>query len=111
MRVRKQLEFDRVWRGPLFAADHVLVIKAARTGPANPARLGLSVGRKHGNAVIRNRWKRLIREAFRRNAARLPTGFDFVIRPQDGARQMLADVDAALVRLVDRIARKATNKK
>lgn len=50
-----------------------------------PTRLGLSVSRKVGGAVCRNRWKRLIREAFRQSRATLPPGLDLVVRPKRGA--------------------------
>lgn len=43
------------------------------------SRLGVSVGKQHGNAVVRNRLKRLIREVFRQNQHRIPTGFDYVL--------------------------------
>jgi ribonuclease P protein component len=43
------------------------------------SRLGLSIGRKTGNAVVRNRWKRVIREAFRLNRHRLLEDWDLVI--------------------------------
>lgn len=46
------------------------------------SRLGLSVSRKVGNSPIRNRWKRLIREAFRRHQQIIPTGYDFIVIPQ-----------------------------
>ena len=54
---------------------------------AQPARLGLSVSSRIGNAVIRNRWKRRLREAFRQVRARaaLPAGNDFVIVVRSGA--------------------------
>ena len=43
------------------------------------SRLGLTVSRKAGNAVRRNRWKRRLREVFRRNKPALPIGYDFVV--------------------------------
>ena len=61
-RIRKQADFDRVYQARIYAADDVLVINGGANGLEH-ARLGLSVSRKVGNAVTRNRWKRLIREA------------------------------------------------
>jgi len=45
----------------------------------NYPRLGVSVGRSCGSAVVRTRLKRLMREAFRRNQDKIPAGFDYLL--------------------------------
>lgn len=106
-RVRKQADFDRVHRSQAYAADDTLVLRGSPNGLKH-ARLGLSVSRKVGNAVARNRWKRLIREAFRVSKAKIPSGMDFVARPRKGAVPSLAAIKASLPRLCRRVARRAT---
>jgi ribonuclease P protein component len=55
-----------------------LTLYMARNG-CEYSRLGVSVGKSSGNAVVRNRFKRLIREAFRQNQHQIPAGFDYVL--------------------------------
>ena len=104
-RIRSPAEFDRVYAAKLFAADDVLVVNACANGLPHP-RLGLSVSKKVGNAVARNRWKRLIREAFRLSRGELPLGIDLVVRPQKGSRPELAAILRSLPALARRIARR-----
>ena len=105
LRLRKQAEFDRVYKARLFAADDVLIVNGCLSDLPHP-RLGLSVSRKVGKAVVRNRWKRLIREAFRLSKTQLPPGLDLVVRPQKGAEPDFHAIARSLPALAQRILRK-----
>lgn len=105
MRLRHQADFDRVHRGNAYAADGILVVRAS-CNDMTVSRLGVSLSRKAGNAVVRNRWKRLIREAFRLQQPALPTGLDLVVRPRRGATPNYAAVARSIRQLSDRVARR-----
>ena len=78
-RLSRSAEFDRVYReGKSHAGPHLVVYSFPREDE-DPARLGLSVGRKVGGAVERNRVKRMLRDAFWGLADGLPGGHDFVV--------------------------------
>lgn len=102
-RLRRPAEFDTVFRRRRSASDEIIVVYGCENGLEH-ARLGLSVSRKVGGAVVRNRWKRLIREAFRINRTNLPAGLDLVVVPRSGAKPSLAALCQSLPRLANRIA-------
>jgi ribonuclease P protein component len=86
-RLSRSGEFERVYReGRSHASRYLVVYAFPRAEDGTDARLGVSVGRKLGGAVERNRIKRLLREAFWANAESLRPGHDFVIvaRPDAG---------------------------
>jgi ribonuclease P protein component len=86
-RLSRSGEFERVYReGRSHASRHLVVYAFPRQDGDGVPRLGVSVGRKLGGAVERNRVKRLLREAFWATAEELGEGHDFVIvaRPAAG---------------------------
>ena len=71
-------QFRFVLAKRLNARDELLLLFARENGLDYP-RLGISIGKSCGNAVVRNRLKRLLREAFRQNKHLIAPGFDFVV--------------------------------
>jgi len=102
MRVRCRHDFDDAFRHGFRASDDRLTVWARLNGLPH-SRLGIVVGRKYGGAVQRNRLKRLLREAFRLNRARLPAGMDLICAPRAGRRISLAELVESLTRLAAKL--------
>jgi ribonuclease P protein component len=104
-RLLSSVEFRRVYAGKIFAADDTLVLNAI-ANDLGRVRLGLAVSKKVGNAVVRNRWKRRIREAFRLQQHDLAVGMDIVVRPRKGA---VCD-STAIAKSISKLIRRASKK-
>ena len=81
-------DFDRIYRHPARRERSPRFQVLARPHGRERTRWGISVKTRLGNAVVRNRVKRRLREMLR--AAALPAGWDFVVQPRD-ARVATAD--------------------
>ena len=73
---------------------HLLAIARKRSDPALSGRLGLTVTKKVGNAVVRNRIKRMLREWMRLHGW-VPTGWDLVLVAKDSAARQVHPEDFA----------------
>jgi len=98
-RLRHKPQFDLLYReGRRLSDGNFLLVVRPNTLPH--ARLGLSIAAKTvGNAVNRNRVKRVLRESFRKNIHRLP-GVDIVVNARPAAR---AAANPALARSIEQL--------
>lgn len=106
-RLSRSAEFERVYRQGRSTANRYLVLYTFPNPSSERARLGLSVSRKVGGAVDRNRVKRLLREAFAVAERELGGEQDIVVvaRPEIrelAEREGLEGVSVALGELIDR---------
>ena len=105
MRIHSRKDFDDLFHRGKVIVDQVLVIHG-RPAPAR-GRIGISISKRVGHSPFRNRWKRLIREAYRRLACRSPefSRLDLVVRPRRGAVPTYAAIERSLNSLSSRLDR------
>lgn len=75
-RLRKRWEFEALKHNGESVQNHLFIFNYAQNSTIQAPRLGITVTRKTGNAVVRNRIKRLVRETFRKNRHKLTHNYD-----------------------------------
>ncbi|MEM9488618.1 MAG: ribonuclease P protein component [Myxococcota bacterium] len=115
MRLRRRRDFLAVQQsGTAIHGKHFLAVVAryaTQPGNSSSGRVGITVSKKVGNAVVRNRIKRLVREYARHNANAF-AGWDVVIIAKRGAAGLTGygAVHDALEPLCKRIGRRGRSK-
>ena len=109
-RLKKGSDFEQVYSRRLSIADERLVVYAQPNG-LGLSRLGLSVGKKLGGAVQRNRYKRTLREAFRLTQHELPAGYDYILIPRPETQASTRLYAESLVHLCRKLQRRHQRKR
>jgi ribonuclease P protein component len=108
--VRKRAEFERIQSaGSRVNTDAFVLIVAAQADVRALPRLGITASRRVGNAIVRNRAKRLVRAAFRATSELFPRGIDVVVivRRSLGERKLdsvIAEWRGAKVAIAKRVS-------
>lgn len=86
--IKENREFHRIYKKGSHKGRKFLVVYALRTGNDN-SRLGITVGKKFGNSVQRNHFKRVVRENFREALPQLNGNYDIVVAAKPTERAAL----------------------
>ncbi len=111
-RLIRTRDFDRVFAARIRAAAGPLIVWAAPNDLGH-CRLGLAISRRAGNAVTRNRIRRLVRESFRllqHGLPRVPHGYDVIVSVRRHDPLSLGEYRTALRRAVETLDRKWKDK-
>lgn len=104
--LKQNADFRRLYYRGKSASDPAVAVYA-RKNRLGRNRIGITVSVKVGNAVIRSRARRVIREGYRMAESRLPTGYDFVFVARGRTPRMKSgEVGDAITELVERLGLK-----
>ncbi len=103
LRLKKNNDFQLVFKRGRSTANRQFVVYVLKFPERVECRLGLSVSKKIGNAVTRNRIKRKVKEVFRSLDSRLEKGCDYVVIARNPAASMtFAEIESSLQHVLKR---------
>lgn len=104
LRLRNREDYSRVYRGGRSFANGQFVVYWSKQPSAQPFRVGISASKKIGNAVVRNRMRRLVKEIVRHMEGQIVPYVDFILIVRKPAVTMSY---AELERSIKHVLRKA----
>jgi len=100
--IRKNSEFRAVYRKGKSFSNYLLVLYVNRN-KSDFNRLGVSVSKKVGNSVTRNRIKRLIKECYRHNTEGINKGYDLIFIARNSAKgKSYKEIEKSLINLFNK---------
>lgn len=103
VRLRTRRQYQRLSHHATRHVGHWVIVDM-RSNRNSTTRLGITVSKKYGKAHQRNRFKRIVREAFRLCRLQLQVGFDLNVKPRNGAYEAKpADIQAEFLRFLPAI--------
>ena len=98
--IKKNSEFQKVYKTGKSYANKLLVMYVKRVDDGKEPRIGISVSKKVGNSVVRHRFARLVRESFRLNKDILEEGKDIIVVARAAAKDKNFDkIESAFLHL------------
>ncbi|NLC04036.1 MAG: ribonuclease P protein component [Tissierellia bacterium] len=99
-RLRKNMEFKRVYSGGKSYWNRNLVLYVRKNGLEN-SRIGITITKKIGNAVVRNRIRRRMKEIYRLKLGNIKSGYDLILIPKKNVIQIsYKELESAMVHIM-----------
>lgn len=101
-RIRKNVEFRRVYKRGKSYSNHLLVLYVYKNNRnVGISRIGISVSKKVGNSVVRSRVKRLISEGYRLNCNDIKKGYDLVFIARNTSKEKnYREIENSIIKLL-----------